>query len=318
MATIKEYLEQVRASQGVPTFTNIGGENPLLQPQGGQPGAHLIQEANQPMMGPGGMVSRPEPAAMPTAQPGAGRSQDPWELAQDATKKMMPEIWETVFPGMTPGATLDDAQMKMWQKAVMSTRNAMVDRYKYQQDQISKKENLQYKRDQAAVKAEDRLTTKERANLLKDYVKEHNKIANDTLHPQSQQMQAIPEMDYALGKLKELEAGLGKKAIPAQDPGQGPGQQGGPVVPGAPQPGAVPGQGTIGAEPGVTRMDSNVPMLYQTLAEGVGMGDVTQAPTISEFQAQVQRLKAQYGNTPESNVQIRAELKQLFPMINLP
>ncbi len=301
MATIKEYLEQVRAAGGVPTFTNIGGENPMLQPGPGRPmggaqrpGAHLIEEQNQPMMGPGGEVAR----AIPEQDQPQVDQNDPWALAQSATKAMLPDVWQRVFPGMAPGANLTEAQMMLWQKSVQSTRNAMVDRFKYQLDSVRKDKELKYKKDLATGKAEMKgeLTTKDRANYLNDYLKEYKKKTNKLdVENYDAQVAAQPAQEWAKKQLADLEAALGGSAIPGEGEGLPAGQP-------------TPGEGMVGQE------------RYQgrTAAPGVPSGPSGEAPTIEQFQADIRALSAKYGLTPDGKKRAIEELKVKYPMINLP
>ena len=103
--SIRDYLSI--AKEGARRFTNIQGE-------AGE-GTLYMPEQQDPQAIPEGPQSAYE--QMPFSQ----RVQlSPYIRAKERVKTMMPELWETMFPGMQQGATLEPHQMKQWEGAVGS------------------------------------------------------------------------------------------------------------------------------------------------------------------------------------------------------
>jgi hypothetical protein len=300
MSTIQDYLKQARATGAVPTFTNIGGENPMLQPGPGrpmggpqQPGAYYMEEpgGRNPMMDAGGQVTPAAPApAIPAQGQNIGQSQvgqqDPWVMAQEATKGMLPNIWEQLFPGKQPGSELNPAEMTMWRKAVQSTRNAMVDRFKYQIDQTGKEKDREIRAQGQAPK--DELSIQQRAKFWNDYKNEYAKIVNDPMNPQSKVLAGMTADQYAAQQLEAMERGIGKQAIPEQGQLQG-------QLQGQPQ-----------GQPTASQYPTSPGQYFQ-------QGDPMQLDLHSEIQA----LAEKYGRTPEGRAKAEAELRQRYPSLKL-
>lgn len=224
MPTIREYLEQVRMSGGTPTFTNISG-SPLLQPgampgggrdMGGpaasmqRPGAYFIEEAGgNPSMTPSGMVQpAPKPAIPDRESTQDVMSTSPMMLANDAVKKMMPEIYQNL--GIAPGTQMTPAQRVLAQKAVMSMRNALTDHYKFQQDRINKGRESQLKEMQNQT-----LTAKDKAAMINKFMDKFDELSSDPMT--AQQVQGMTAEQYAMQRMQAIEGALGSGgAIPGR------------------------------------------------------------------------------------------------------
>jgi len=306
-STIQEYLKQARAAGATPTFTNIGGDNPMLAPGPGRPmggtqapGAYLIQEqGGNPTMDPSGMVTPAPTPAIPAQGQSVTQSQvgqsDPWAMSGPATEAMYEEVWKFTFPDKPLGSEISQEEDKKFRANVKSMRNANVDRFKYQQDQINKQKDRDIKVKSAADKsaAGQELSIKQRADYLKEFMNDHATIIGDPMNPMSKQLQGITAQQYAQQRLQQIEAALGGQAIPEQD--QSPmGDQG--VIP--EQGGqAMPGRGPApGAAAGAPIPAQNAPM---------------------DLRKEIGALAAKYGRTPEGRQQAIEELKQRYPQLNI-
>lgn len=100
-SSIRDYLSMARSQGATPSFTNRPG-------------------------GEGHYMPEPEPQAIPEGPqseyeklPFAQRMKiNPYMRAQERVKTMMPEMWQSMFPGMEPGSALQDYEMKQWQGAI--------------------------------------------------------------------------------------------------------------------------------------------------------------------------------------------------------
>jgi len=284
---IQEYLAQVRAAGATPTFTNIGGENPMLKPGPGRPmggtqipGAYLIEEQNQPMMDAGGQVSRPQAIPQPQAQPQAQPGNDPWAMAQQNIKKLMPEIWKELFPNKQPGEFMTQAENTIFQKALKSTRNALVDMYKYQIDQVNKGKARQKK------DSPNEISIKDRGRRVAELQKDYNKLYND---PYTRpQLEGKTQNQWVMEQFNEWQSMVGGQAIPTPGEAQQPMSKG-------PMP---QGQAAQGPMP---------PMMQE--------GAPAQGPDPQLFQKAVKALSTKHKGDRQM---ILAELRQQFPNINLP
>ena len=302
---IQEYLKQVRAAGATPTFTNIGGENPMLAPGPGRPmggtqvpGAYMIKEAGgQPTMDASGAITPAPAPAIPAQGQDVAESQvgqqDPWVMAQQSTKGLMKDIWTETFGDKPFNSELDKDEMALYDKNVKSMRNAEVDRFKHQQEQIGK-ERDRTAREKAALPAEE-LNIKQRADFLIGFEEEHAKIVNDPLNPMRKQLQGITASQYAADRLKKLEANLGAPgAIPEEGEMAG-AEAAAPVEPA--QPGAIPGRGP---------------------APGAGAGVPPPVPSAPmDLRKEIQNLAATYGRTPEGMQRAREELRRRYPQLQL-
>jgi hypothetical protein len=295
--TIKEYLEQVRAAGGVPTFTNIGGENPALQPgpmppvdaagqperpgmQQQPPAAYLVREENQPVMDAGGMVSRPETKPLDM---GPVDRNDPYAMANRAVKNQFDELFKSQFPNREPSAGLSESEKIMFSKVVESHRNAYVDRFKYQLDQNKATEKESYTRQQAEEKKMGLTADKKRKEMQK--LLERFDTLTAAYDPSVQGREPI---EWAKEQFDRLNAAT--QAGPAIDP------QGQPA-----------GQGADPANP--------------ALAGGDPMGDPNQpaqgAPDPQEVQKFMRSLKLQYGTSPDGKRLAKEAFQRMYPMITL-
>jgi hypothetical protein len=157
MSKISEYLAEGRAgkvfdpNQGlyvdpnsgqafVPTFTDDPRSNIMSRVQGamerqGQPldisqGAYLVRDRNQPTGMPGRGQARPPV-----------NKEDPWAMAQEHIRspQFKAEIYKQMF-GRDPSAGFHSkAERDMFLKALKSTRNTLVDRFKWQLEYQRKK-----------------------------------------------------------------------------------------------------------------------------------------------------------------------------------
>ena len=156
MPSIKEYLERGQAgkvfdpNQGmyvdpqtgrpfVPTFTNIEGSDigqRISEQYGEQPDPYMI--GPEARMVPAGQHQVPERIGadqpqLPTKDQEQGIDRnDPWAMANAATKKMLPDIFEELFPGKPFNSTLGEKDWAKYQSRVKHTRNMLVDRFKWQ------------------------------------------------------------------------------------------------------------------------------------------------------------------------------------------
>jgi hypothetical protein len=284
--SIKEYLDQVRASGGTPTFTNIGGENPMLQPGPGRPmggtqvpGAYMIEEpGGNPMMRPDGQVT-PAPEQGP-AIPERGAEEDmmtmsPVALANKAVDKMQPEIYKRL--GIAPGTPLTDAQRVMIQKSTTSMRNGLTDHYKHQQDMASKA-----KEEEAKKMQDQTLTVKDKARMYNEFRKDYAEMANDPMQNQNLTESAD---EYARRMLAETESAVG-------------------------------GGGQAGALPG--RDQAQGQGVYDQQLGGMNMGPMPggqRMPNRDEFQRAANALFAQHGRDEAGKKIVFAELQKQFPGI---
>jgi hypothetical protein len=291
--TIKEYLEQVRAAGATPTFTNIGGQNPMLQPgpmpgggrdmgaipaQTQRPGAYLIEEpGGNPQMGAGGMVT-PAPAQPDQgAIPAKGEEEDlmsmsPVMLANRAVDKMQPEIYKKL--GIAPGTQLTDAQRVLLQKSTTSMRNGLTDHYDHQQKQAKAA-----KEEEAKKMADQTLTVKDKARLYNDFRKDYAEIANDPMQNQNLTESAD---QYARRMLEETEM-------------------------------AVSGGGQEGALPGRDQAQMN-PAAMMGGYQG-NMPSQPRMPSRDEFQKQANALFAKYGRDEAGKARVMQEMDRMYPGI---
>ena len=113
-SSIRDYL--AIAKQGAARFTNIPGQ--------AQPGTMYMPEQTEPQAIPEGQVSEYE--RMPFSQR-VGLS--PYIRAKERVQTMLPELWQTMFPGMQQGVTLEEHQMKQWQGAVAALTGNLLKHY---------------------------------------------------------------------------------------------------------------------------------------------------------------------------------------------
>jgi len=103
-SSIRDYL--AIAKEGAARFTNIAGQQ--------QPGTMYMPEQPQPQQ-----AVAEAPMSEYEMQPFSKRvGLSPYVRAKERLKTMLPELWETMFPGMQRGSTLDEAQMKQWNGGV--------------------------------------------------------------------------------------------------------------------------------------------------------------------------------------------------------
>jgi hypothetical protein len=99
-SSIRDYL--AIAKEGAARFTNIPGEQ--------APGTMYMPEPQ---------AVAEQPVSAYEMQPFSRRvGLSPYVRAKERLKTMLPELWETMFPGMQRGATLNEQQMKQWQGGV--------------------------------------------------------------------------------------------------------------------------------------------------------------------------------------------------------
>jgi len=111
--SIRDYLNIARSQGQVPSFTNRpGGEG------------YRIQEPEVPQ----GIPEGPQDAyeRLPFRQ---RVKMDPYVRAQMRIKSLMPQLWEAAFPGMDPGALLDEDQMKRWTGIVEKATGNLLKRF---------------------------------------------------------------------------------------------------------------------------------------------------------------------------------------------
>jgi hypothetical protein len=159
MSKISEYLEAGRAgkvfdpNQGlwvdpqtkqafVPTFTDDPRSDIMSRVQTG------MERQGQPLDISQGAYLVKDPREMPTAMPERGQQrpapnpEDPWALAQEhmRSSQFKTEIFQKMFPGRDPRAGFQStAERDMFLKALESTRNMLVDRFKWQLEYQRKK-----------------------------------------------------------------------------------------------------------------------------------------------------------------------------------
>ena len=189
MSQIKDYLEQGRAgkaydpNQGlymdpksgkafVPTFTNVSNSN-------------IQGDVESRMDGPSKLDARPYlVSGGPGGMPGRGETQqtqqrpdarDPWAMAQEHMKSagFKNEIYKEMFGRDPQSGFRTHEERNKYYKALQSTRNILVDKFKWQ---IIQKE----KRDAALLKdAQKQMGQKEAMELLITYTEKYNEEYGD-------------------------------------------------------------------------------------------------------------------------------------------
>jgi hypothetical protein len=123
--SIRDYLSMARSPGAAPSFTNKpGGEGLYME----EPAPQAIPEAPQS-----------EYEKMPFAQ---RMKINPYMRAQERVKTMMPELFQSMFPGMQQGAFLEDYQMEQWQGAVGKLTGNLLKHYDKQYEWSLKNENV--------------------------------------------------------------------------------------------------------------------------------------------------------------------------------
>ena len=184
MSQIKDYLEQGRAgktydpNQGlymdpksgkafVPTFTNVSNSNIQGQVEDRMGGPSKVDATPYKVSGgPGVMPSRGE-AQQVQQRPDA---RDPWAMAQEHMKSsgFKSEIYREMFGRDPQSGFRSEAERNKFYTALQSTRNVLVDRFKWQ---ITQKD----KRDAALLKdAQKQMGQKEAMELLATYRQKYN------------------------------------------------------------------------------------------------------------------------------------------------
>jgi hypothetical protein len=114
-----------RARSGTASFTNRpGGEGFQME----EPAPQAIPEEPQS-----------EYEKMPFAQ---RMKINPYMRAQERVKTMMPELFQSMFPGMQQGAFLEDYQMEQWQGAVGKLTGNLLKHFDKQYEWSLKNENV--------------------------------------------------------------------------------------------------------------------------------------------------------------------------------
>lgn len=163
------YIDPNTGEAFVPTFTNDPNSNIMNRvqsrmanpqgvqtpQQGGQPqGGGMPQRQGQPLdMSQGAyLIKERQQGAIPERgqeQRKAPDPRDPWAMANEHMKspQFMTEVYKQMFPGRNPSQGFKNQEERnMFYKGLQSTRNALVDRFKWQIDQKNrqKEQSLKY------------------------------------------------------------------------------------------------------------------------------------------------------------------------------